>query len=150
MYRWGYSGPNKILDCGRTKEVDCRWGEFKIARVCNFEHLWVGCGLYDPPPIRGLLYFDGAVSCEGEGLRHRFPVGRWVRSLLCVRLDCRPALIAARLKYTLSGQERGTMKCVACSSCKLCDAIPACIVTTVRFSCRLSLHRLRRSPSNRP
>jgi hypothetical protein len=70
------------------------------------------------------------------------------RGLLCVGLDCRAAaLIAAKLKYTRPDQERGTMKCVACSSSKLCDAIPACAVTTVPFSCRPSLHRLRRSLS---
>jgi hypothetical protein len=78
-------------------------------------------------------------------LHHHCLVGLGV--CWCVELDCRVALIAAGLRYTLPDQEPGVMKCVVCSSSKLCDAIPACTVTTVRFSCRPSLHRLRRSPT---
>ena len=44
-------------------------------------------------------------------------------------------------------QKRGTMRSVASSSSKWCDAIPACDVTTVHFFCRRSLNPLRRSPS---
>jgi hypothetical protein len=54
------------------------------------------------------------------------------------------APIAAKLRYTFPDQERGTMRCVASFSSKLCDAIPACVVTTVPFSCRPSLYRPRR------
>ena len=99
-------------------------------------------------PQKRVDYFDGTgpssltdYCAASSGSDGRF------RNWICVGLDCRAALIAAKMTYTRPDQEAGTMRCVAFSSSKWCDAIRACAVAAAHFSCRRSLRRPRRSPS---
>jgi hypothetical protein len=92
-----------------------------FSEVFNFELLGVRCGLYIHPQSR--LAYCGAALLSLTGLRHFFQLG--TQEFLCAELDCRTARIAAKLKYTCLNQRHGTMKCVAFSSSRWCDAILA-------------------------